>query len=87
MSSAAPSSSQISATASTSLTAIARAIPPLVDEDLARELERAASGAGDVLIVANAFTVAMLERSSAARPWSPTASGEFGSECKTAAGR
>lgn len=63
------------------------AVPALLDNDLALELERAASGSGNVLVVANAFTVLVLEQPNAAAPWTRTASGEFGARAQGATRR
>jgi hypothetical protein len=85
---AAPSSSDSPIGAAAASSPATPSVPPLRDDALALELERAANGTGDVLIVANAFTVAVLERSrKAATTWSATASGEFGPGCQAAAGR
>lgn len=63
------------------------AVPALMDGDLAVELKRAANGPSEVLIVANAYTVLVLERSTPASPWLTTASGEFGTESNLASRR
>ena len=54
-------------------------IPALDDAKLAIELELATDGAGNALIVANAYTVLVLHRPNLTAPWSAIASGEFGS--------
>lgn len=53
-------------------------IPALDDAKLTIELEYATDGAGNALIVANAYTVFVMCRPTPASPWSAIASGEFG---------
>jgi len=65
----------------------AASVPALHDNDLALEIERAASGSGNVLVVANEFTVLVLEQPDASAPWTRTASGEFGSKAQAATRR
>lgn len=87
MSSSAPSASPTPALAAAAASPATLNVPALRDDDLAIELDRAANGTGDVLVVANAFTVLVLERSNSAAPWIPTASGDFGSKSHTAVRR
>src|SRR5690242_3381823 len=76
-----------SPTGGAAMTPAAPPVPALDDNALALELERAANGNGYVLVVANAFTVMVLERPDDISPWSRTASGEFGSKCQAASRR
>lgn len=87
MSNAAPSSSSTPAGAAVAIPAVAPSVPALHDNELALEFERMGNGTGDVLVVANTFTVLVLERPNNRAPWSSTASGDFGSKSQAAVRR
>ncbi|MFM0619774.1 SAVED domain-containing protein [Paraburkholderia nemoris] len=52
-------------------------LPILDDEGLAKELQRLAQGAGDVLVIANAYTVCVHHRLDAQAKWELVCSGDF----------
>ncbi|HHA2804677.1 TPA: SAVED domain-containing protein [Stenotrophomonas maltophilia] len=84
---AAPNSSNAPPGSAVAVPIVAPSVPALHDSELALEFERTANGTGDVLVVANAFTVLVLERPNDTAPWSSTASGDFGSKCQAAVRR
>ena len=55
------------------------------DEGLAQELRRLAQGAGEVLVIANAYTVCVLHRVDAQATWKPVCCGELAEKAVVAA--
>ncbi len=59
---------------------------PVVDDDgLAQELGRIAQGTGDVLVIANVYTVCVLHRAAANSPWQRVCCGELAEKSVAAA--
>lgn len=53
-------------------------LPIVDDEELAQELSRIIRGTGEALIIANTYTVCLLQREKESLPWQRVCCGEFG---------
>jgi hypothetical protein len=65
---------------------MAASVPPVRDGELAALYDHLIASGTQVLFIANAFTVAMWQRSDTSNPWIFVRAGEFGNQCVTAVG-